>query len=76
MTAASDILILFAAPLNDDAMRAAKSVLMGCGHSVLVHQKEGQTRSVLVKFDPGEVTPASLLEAVRGVGLNATMAGG
>ena len=76
MTSQSDILILFTAPLDDGAMRAAKSVLMDCGRSVLVHQRDGQSRSVLVKFDPGEVNPAGLLAAVRGAGISASMAGG
>ena len=76
MTALSDILILFTAPLSDEAMQKAKAVLMDCGRSVLVHQKDGQSRSVLVKFDPAETSPAGLLEAVRRSGLSATMAGG
>lgn len=76
MTPQSDILILFTASLDNNAMRAAKSALMECGRSVLVHQRDGQSRSVLVKFDPGEVSPAGLLGAVRGAGIGATMAGG
>ena len=76
MPALSDILILFNPPLDDAAMGTAKSVLMDCGRSVLVHQKDGQTRTVLVKFDPGDVSPTGLLQAVRDAGLSATMAGG
>lgn len=76
MTALSDILVLFSTPLNDDAMQTAKTALMECGRSVLVHQREGQSRSVLVKFDPNEIGPSGLLDAVRRAGLKATMAGG
>lgn len=76
MTMLSDILILFAKPLDDLAVNTAKSTLMACGRSVLVHQKEGQDRLFLVRFDPRDVTPASLLSSIQDAGFDAKMAGG
>ena len=72
----SDILILFSAAQDDSAMLKAKTQLMEVGRSVLVHQKEGQGRLVVVKFDPAEVTPSALLGAVTEAGFDAKMAGG
>lgn len=72
----SDILIMFAHALDDAAMSAAKACLMNAGVSVLPHQKEGQSRVLLVKFDPRDVTPDVLLAAVRDAGFDAKMAGG
>ena len=72
----SDILILFSSSQDDNAMRSAKTHLMQAGRSVLVHQKEGQDRLLVVKFDPAEVTPSVLLAAVTGAGFDAKMAGG
>lgn len=76
MDTLSDILILFSAPLDADAIRRAKVALMQAGQSVMAHHKEGQNRLLLVKFDPADVGPSQLLEAVRGAGFDATMAGG
>ena len=72
----SDILILFAQALDDIAIRSAKACLMDIGDSVLVHQKEGQSRVLLVKFNPSDVTPRALLNAVRDAGFDAKMSGG
>ena len=72
----SDILILFAKALDHIAIRTAKSCLMQTGDSVLVHQKEGQSRVLLVKFDPEDVSPSALLSAVREAGFDASMSGG
>lgn len=76
MQALSDIMIMFAQALDDGAMSAAKGHLMQTGVSVLVHQKEGQSRVLLVKFDPRDVTPDALLAALRDEGFDAKMAGG
>lgn len=72
----SDILILFSSAQDDTAMRSAKTHLMQVGRSVLVHQKEGHDRLLMVKFDPAEVTPGALLRSVTGAGFDAKMAGG
>jgi len=72
----SDILILFSEPQDEPSIRKAKSHLMGVGRSVIVHQKEGQGRVLLVKFDPQEVTPTALLNAVTSAGFDAKMSGG
>lgn len=72
----SDILILFPQALDDAAMCTAKSCLMNAGSSVLVHQKEGQSRVLLVKFAPGDVSPETLLNTVRDAGFDAKMSGG
>lgn len=76
MKALSDILIMFAQALDEATMSAAKACLMETGISVLVHQKEGQSRVLLVKFDPRDITPGELLASVRDAGLDAKMAGG
>ena len=76
MNAPSDILILFSAPLDDDPLHRAKSVLMQVGKSVLAHHKEGQNRLLIVKFNPADVKPLQLLEAVQNAGFDAKMAGG
>lgn len=72
----SDILILFTSTLDELDMRSAKTHLMEVGRSVIVHQKEGHDRLLVVKFDPGEVKPSALLGAVTGAGFEAKMAGG
>lgn len=72
----SDILILFSEPQDEPSMSKAKGHLMDVGRSVLVHQKEGQARVLLVKFDPQEVTPSALLSAVTTTGFEAKMSGG
>lgn len=76
MSGLSDILILFAKPLDDEAARRAKACLMNADASVLVHQKEGQSRIFIVKFDPSALGPAQVLNAVLNEGFEATMAGG
>lgn len=76
MTRQSDILLLFAHPLDDAQMRAAKSAIMACGPSVIAHQKDGQSRMLLVRFDPADANGPAILDAVRTAGLPATMAGG
>jgi len=73
MTFLSDILFLFSTPLNDADMRTAKATLMDTARSVLVHQKEGQSRILVVKFDPHDTSPQALLSAVRDVGLDAKL---
>lgn len=75
-TSLSDILIVFKDALDAPSMGQAKTCLMHTGRSVLVHQKEDQSRILLVKFDPEDVTPSSLLNAVREAGFEASMAGG
>ena len=72
----SDILIMFSKALGDSDMAAAKALLMDIGRSVIVHQKDGQSRVLLVKFDPNEVIPGALLEALKAKGFSAKMSGG
>lgn len=76
MQTLSDILIIFAKNLDDDAMAKAKAYLMNVSKSVLVHQKEGQSRVLLVKFAPSDATPGSLLETLRSAGFDAKISGG
>lgn len=72
----SDILIVFKTAQTDADIAKAKTCLMEVDRSVLVHRKEGSDRVLLIKFDPQGVSPATLLDAVRGAGLDAAMAGG
>lgn len=72
----SDILIMFKNAQNDEDLKTAKTCLMNVDRSVLVHQKEGSERVLLIKYDPNNVKPAHLIEAVRSAGFDATMAGG
>lgn len=72
----SDILIMFAKALDDTSMSKAKACLMESADSVLVHQKEGQSRVLLVKFNPHDITVGALLAAVRDAGFDAKMSGG
>ncbi len=76
MQGLSDVMIYFAKPLGDDAIASAKALLMDADRSVLVHQKEGQSRVLLVRFHPDEITPRNLLDVVRTAGFEATMASG
>lgn len=72
----SDILIIFAKALDDTAMTKAKACLMNVGKSVLVHQKEGQSRVLLVKFAPSDTSHSTLLETLKSAGFDAKIAGG
>lgn len=72
----SDILILFRETPSEPEMTKAKSCLMAVDRSVLVHQKEGSERVLLVKFSPQSVSPTALLKAARDSGFDVTMAGG
>ena len=72
----SDILIIFAKALDDAAMTKAKACLMNVGKSVLVHQKEGQSRVLLAKFAPSDASPRALLESLKNAGFDAKIAGG
>lgn len=72
----SDILILFDTALDEVSMARAKTCLMTVDGSVLIHQKEDQSRVLLVKFDPLGVTPSVLLTSLWNAGFKAKMAGG
>lgn len=76
MALLSDILIVFSTALDDAELRLAKSSLMDAAKSVLVHQKEGQSRVFLVKFDPLDTSPQALLSALQSVDLDASMSWG
>jgi len=76
MTMPSDILIVFKIAPSETEMSRAKACLMGVDHSVLVHHKDGSKRVLLVKFNPQDVSPTILLEAVRNAGFDVSMAGG
>ncbi|MBL4613393.1 MAG: hypothetical protein JKY27_00750 [Magnetovibrio sp.] len=71
----SDILILLKTAPSALHLSKVKVCLMNVNRSVLVHQKEGAERLLLIKFDPNGVTPSELLSAVHGAGFDATMAG-
>lgn len=72
----SDILIIFSKALDDVAMAKAKACLMNVGKSVLVHQKEGQSRVLLAKFSPDDASPGALLESLKSTGFDAKISGG
>lgn len=72
----SDILIIFAKALDDAAMTKARACLMNVGKSVLVHQKEGQSRVLLTKFAPSDTSPGALLESLKSTGYDAKISGG
>jgi len=72
----SDILIIFTKALDDAAMTKAKACLMNVGKSVLVHQKEGQSRVLLAKFAPDDTSPGTLLETLKSAGFDAKISGG
>jgi len=72
----SDILILFRETPPDSEMVKAKNCLMDVDRSVLVHQKEGSQRVLLVKFSPQAISPSTLLKVLRDDGFDVTMAGG
>jgi hypothetical protein len=72
----SDIMIILKGPVDEAGAEAVRAAIHGATTTATVSFDASRPRLFLVRFDPEQDSPPAMLAAVRGSGLDATMAGG